>query len=739
VNLSKPIGGKVVSTDGRIDCGLGATTCGDALGQTRYDWTQTVSLNATADTAGGYTFVGWAGDCRGTGTCTLYAGADRTIAAVFKSAAPPAGDGGEYGVTYVVRVSKPVGGTVTSTGGEINCGAAGGSCRGVFAWAATATLVATPDAGLAFGTWAGDCNLGGACTLDTSTNRADKTVAAVFGPVGLVQHGRITDPSLHGRAFFDFAAGVPTAFRCTGCHGSTYAGMGIAPSCNACHAKAGWTTWVNNCAFCHGAKNPYTQAGWTLAARPDYAAPPDDVAGRLSGVNRAARTGAHQAHLLGRTSAGATFAPAFTCATCHTVPSDVSHIQGGVDPRAPVVLTGAGQATLPANLGTYNQATGTCTTYCHGSTLADAPAAPPSWAGPVVVCGSCHGVPPTVNGHPQVAMTACAGCHPETMNPDGTLNAAGGKHIDGLIEATGHAYIASPSLHGPLFFDAVAANPVTPYCTGCHGTDYGGMGKPAKNCNACHTAAGWALPWQDNCSFCHGTKTKGGYASVANPLLAAPPDDIQGRLGGTNSASKTGAHKTHLTGTDVNGQSYANPFTCATCHTVPGGLSHINGASAQATVTLRGAGQASLPASLGTYSTVAGNCATYCHGEGMVGGTASDRPWSGTITQCNSCHGIPPDTGKLMFNSDWEFWASGHVLHTTDGLGFSCDVCHFNTTTLKVVGSVVEIVLKADKSSHVNGVADVVFAPANGGGSWNAATGDCTVACHSSLPRNWRQ
>ncbi len=50
-------------------------------------------------------------------------------------------------------------------------------------------------------------------------------------------------------------------------------------------------------------------------------------------------------------------------------------------------------------------------------------------------CGACHGAPPTKAAHPQGALAArCEACHPDTVRPDGTIDVAGGHHIDGRID-----------------------------------------------------------------------------------------------------------------------------------------------------------------------------------------------------------------------------------------------------------------------------------------------------------------
>jgi hypothetical protein len=211
-------------------------------------------------------------------------------------------------------------------------------------------------------------------------------------------HTDYTEPGVHAPQLFASLAGAPGALDCKDCHGQSYEG-GSGPSCNECHAStAGWTGWQTNCSFCHGARNDTTKRGYSVAANPEWSAPPDDLTQRLTGTSNPARAGAHQAHLTGVSSSGRPYAARLPCATCHTVPGDLAHA-GGTG-RAPVALSAAGHPSLPQELGSYDRETGTCTTYCHGSTLTDGGAKPPpTWGGAAVSCGaSCHGAPPDSGG-----------------------------------------------------------------------------------------------------------------------------------------------------------------------------------------------------------------------------------------------------------------------------------------------------------------------------------------------------
>ena len=389
-----------------------------------------------------------------------------------------------YGQYFVVQVYPSVGGRVVSTDGRINCYPGSSTCTAQFAWSATATLNAVPDSGKMFGTWAGDCTCRGTCVL---TAGADKYVVPIFGDPGLASHCNFTLPSRHGPEYLNFLGRQPDSFTCNaaGCHGATLYGAGIAPSCHTCHASAGWTGWQTNCSFCHGATTEAAKAGYPVGSYPERSAPPDAVQQRLSGTAAPDRTGAHQAHLSGVTAGGLNVTGPFSCATCHSVPADLSHVKGA-SVRAAVALKGTGG--LPADLGTYDQASGTCTTYCHGSSSS------PAWSKTILDCGSCHGSPPP--GHPSMqSTTACAGCHPGTVLADGSIDIAGGKHLNGVVEVSMDASGECGACHGttPSASPHLSSPATLTDCEKCHGP--GG-----------HPPAGTALVSETVCVTCHVDK-----------------------------------------------------------------------------------------------------------------------------------------------------------------------------------------------------------------------------------------
>jgi predicted CxxxxCH...CXXCH cytochrome family protein len=420
---------------------------------------------------------------------------------------------------------------------------------------------------------------------------------------------------------------------------------------------------VSSCTGCHG--DPRRTEADPLV----NAAPPVSPSGSAT----APGVGAHLAHLHG----GALRGP-IACRECHLVPSSPLHANGQVE----VVFSGADFAVRHGATPRFDPATASCaTTYCHGATLrAGGTNQAPTWNGgpSQAACGTCHGAPPPSHA---ASSTSCATCHPWTVKPDGTIDVAGGFHINGSVEAVGGhpPGWADPSQHG----HAANAQGLTG-CTACHGAALDG-GSAGVSCASCHGAG-----WQSNCTFCHGTRTAGWTSAALN--LAAPPAGTQGQTATTDRA--VGAHARHLAGGPI-----GKALACGDCHLVPTDLTHLDGTPAVTFGAAARRGGAS-PAWTGV-----GCSATYCHGATLAAGGSNQSPiWTGGGAQaaCGTCHGAPPPTGR-------------HGNHA----GRSCGDCHPGFTATSV-----------NLATHIDGLKQV----GNLITAWNATTRQCT-GCHG--PDSW--
>jgi len=488
------------------------------------------------------------------------------------------------------------------------------------------------------------------------------------GTVALVNHGAAwMDRASAGFHAYSANQGLSS---CQGCHGPDLSGGVTGFSCAQCHdstGPSGPVSWRTNCVMCHGGTDSSTgappRATWGQAADP-------------------VRVGAHSKHL-----AASAIAPTFGCNTCHAVPADAltpGHVDGGT---AEVVFGGiAGEGSTP----TWTRSTATCSSvYCHGSTLKGGTNTSPSWTGGAAqaACGTCHGLPPP-SPHPAVSssLAGCSACHPQTMDAGGNIIApsAGGKHLDGVVEASG-GHGASWMDRTSAGFHAYSANASLASCQGCHGAALDGVGGSATtSCASCHGAT-----WKTNCTMCHG--------GTAN-LTGAPPKATWGQGG---DPLRVGSHTKHVTAGAI-----AGAFDCAVCHLKPANAlspGHVDGSTA--TVTWGGI-SASSGANPG-WDRTTGTCAsTYCHGGyastytytrwdygcdcletvtfPYTGGNGTPN-WTGAPMTCASCHGNPPRNAN---------WHSG-----SHGGGNSCDLCH---PDVNAAGTAI-----TNPALHLNGVVDV--------------------------------
>ncbi len=238
------------------------------------------------------------------------------------------------------------------------------------------------------------------------------------------------EPSLHGPAAI---SGLAT---CTLCHGADYGGDAAAggPSCTSCHSADGFADWQTNCTFCHGTRT----AGY-VASDLALAAPPEGVNGETDPAQPA--VGAHRKHL----GNGSAVSDGVSCDECHTVPTDLSHVDGIPDVTFGTLAAQGGPGAAFSG--------GTCSSsYCHGATLAGGTATAPSWTGSIA-CDACHGLPPATGKlqgshplhvlhvdwwRPTIGNRSCVFCHSEIATPyDATVlgiqdtAAARAHHVDG--------------------------------------------------------------------------------------------------------------------------------------------------------------------------------------------------------------------------------------------------------------------------------------------------------------------
>ncbi len=630
--------------------------------------------------------------------------------------------GGQFGfdnpVTYPGGTTS-AGGTLTRGGGttpatcSVGCHSPLGSPATVVSWATPGPLACTA------------CHAVSSLVpshppVSPSATRADcqachDTSSHTSGTVTLVRHPaawmNTSDAGFHAYAA---DRGLSS---CQACHGQDLAGGFAGVSCAQCHdqrdANGILIAWKTNCTMCHGGADNLTGA------------PPRAIWGY--GAD-AVRVGAHSSHV-----SGSALAPAFDCGVCHVKPADalsaghVDAVGEGAVPMATVVFGGlASGGVSPAP--SWDRGSATCaSTYCHGATLSGGTNKLPIWTlvgQGQAACGTCHGVPPPP---PHAAVTgglaACSACHSGTIDPAGNVipPAAGGKHLDGLVEASGHGVDwmdpTSPGFHAYSVGRGIAN------CTACHGADLSG-GTVGVACSLCHRAGGPAADLA-SCTACHGG---------TDNQTGAPPRPTWGNA----DPLAVGAHTSHVAGT--HGLSW--PFDCNACHVKPASALSANHVDGAVTVTGYTGTDPALFAAAGDpgWSRATGSCAAaYCHGATLQGGTNRTPAWTtvdGTQAACGSCHGIPPPTGLHP-----DHVAGGAWLANAD-----CGNCHAGIATGSAFRPPVTNGAIAGPLLHVNGTRNVVFGgfysgfavqgyPAGTTIRWDPVTRTCSnVSCHRLDP-----
>jgi uncharacterized repeat protein (TIGR02543 family) len=175
LSVSKNGLGTISSNPSGIDCG---GTCSSS-------YTSGTPVNLYATPASGYTFNGWSGGCSGAGACTITMDGNKSVTANFA-----------VDTSRIVSIGK-IGtgdGTVTRTGGSLNCGS---TCAETMMQGATVSLSATAAAGSTFAGWSGGtCSGTGSCVFTLNSNT---TVNATFNAIsGGATVTPLTETNLQG-------------------------------------------------------------------------------------------------------------------------------------------------------------------------------------------------------------------------------------------------------------------------------------------------------------------------------------------------------------------------------------------------------------------------------------------------------------------------------------------------------------------------------------------------------------
>jgi hypothetical protein len=240
-------------------------------------------------------------------------------------------------------------------------------------------------------------------------------------------------PNFHGKYI---SANLNWDMRaCKSCHGANYSGGIAAPSCLTCHSG---TNGPEACNTCHG-----------NFSDPSKIAPPRALNGSTDpsypGV------GSHASHLytnnLGNT---------IRCSTCHTFPQSV-YAPGHIDNDGKAEINFGRLAVQGGANPSYDFTSNKCSnTYCHGNFVfyQDSTAQinkfvytqptmtgnnfAPQWNkvdGTQMACGTCHGLPPT--GHLPFKITDCSSCHYGVVDGNGNIIDPT-KHINGVANVFGN-------------------------------------------------------------------------------------------------------------------------------------------------------------------------------------------------------------------------------------------------------------------------------------------------------------
>jgi len=553
----------------------------------------------------------------------------------------------------VVNVATHIDGTVQAVGGCT-------SCHGDAARTPAAIASAPPL----------DTRKNGATTfLSVGAHQAHLVANTIAAPIACTEcHVVPADLTSHPNGTLDLTWGptaradgaAPTYNPTTGgcaasyCHGSTMAGGSLTtPVWN----KVDGTQAA--CGTCHGVPPPdATHTGVTTSCTPCHAA-----AYSAAGVDKAL-------HVNGVVDASG------GCTGCH---GDPARTPAGIAAAPPKRFGG----TLADPIGDRGV----------GAHLAHLVAG--KMRGPMA-CSECHVVPATVAAPGHLDAVNATGSADVTFGP---LARTGGAvpswNTPNLSCGTTYCHGATlPNAatngtnHTPAWTATSAANAAAQAACGtCHGIPPPSPHSQNTACGSCHTGYtattvnmaqhvdGTVQAAAMTCTSCHGDPARVLVTGASAQTRSAPPVDTLGRTATT--LRSVGAHVAHL-----NRAALGAPVACTECHPVPSSMTHANGTVAVAFGTL-----SKTRASNPTWNTTTLGCAaTYCHGQGLKGGTKPTPVWTATGgLGCTTCHAAPPvdSCHPPAFNHDG---------------GNACNACHKDTNS---TGTAI-----TNPRLHVNGVVN---------------------------------
>ncbi|MBL8619642.1 MAG: CxxxxCH/CxxCH domain-containing protein [Myxococcales bacterium] len=425
------------------------------------------------------------------------------------------------------------------------------------------------------------------------------------------------------------------------------------------------------------------------------AAPPKDTTGQIETTARG--VGAHRNHL-----GSSTWHKGLECASCHTVPTEIGQA-GHLDTPLPAELTFHG---LGAN-SAWNDADGSCTSYCHGAALTGGTKTTPIWtqvADATPACDTCHGAPPPA---PHPNNPDCGTCH-ASMNPgDPTHIAYPELHIDGTVQV--NQATACDACHGTAGQSAPPKD-----TTGGVATTLRGVGAHAAHVT---TTSTWHA--SITCDQCH--KVPMATADLGHVDTPLPAELTFGALAGVNAAwNGTACSNTYCHGggtTPITGGQRSQPVwtqvdgtqsTCTSCHGMGPPAPHPAGTdcgSCHPTMA-PGAGNTTIavPAQHidGTVQVIGGQACDACHGSG--GNSAPPRDT--TMGTATTLRGV----GAHRRHLDPSTWRTP----------IACSACHLVPTGTVAVGH-----------TDTPLPAELTFAPIAGAATWDGTRCSNTY-CHGA-------